>query len=185
MLWDVLHEWPSGAQFKLKCYCHWATLVVRDTRDGSGHFLHRKEGVTQGYPLTMIAYDIGVIPLIRELQGSHPLVTKPWYTDDTKEGGKFGHILEHLWDLQARGPARGYYLEPTKKLCGRGPRECIPSRRVLSGGGHPSGDGTPLPRGVHRRQGGGGEVVGIQNNVVGGFRGDPRQGFPQAPSACI
>ena len=44
MLWDVRHESPSGAQFTFNCYRHWATLVVRDTGDGSGHFLHSKEG---------------------------------------------------------------------------------------------------------------------------------------------
>ena len=46
MLWGVRHEWPSGAQFTFNCYCRWATLVVRDTGYGSGHFLHIKEGVT-------------------------------------------------------------------------------------------------------------------------------------------
>ena len=40
MLWYVLHKWPSGAQFTFNCYRHWATLVVRDIGDGSGHFLH-------------------------------------------------------------------------------------------------------------------------------------------------
>ena len=58
MLWAVRHEWPSGAQFTFNCYCHWSTLVVREIGDGSGHFLHSKEGVTQGDPLAMIAYGI-------------------------------------------------------------------------------------------------------------------------------
>ena len=77
MLWAVWNEWPSGAQFTFNCYRHWATLVVRDMGDGSVHFLHRKEGVTQGEPLAMIA-GIGVLPLIRELWGAHPRVTHPW-----------------------------------------------------------------------------------------------------------
>ena len=114
MLLDVRYEWPSGAQFTFNCYRHWATLVVRDTGDGSGHFLHIKEGLTQGDPIAMIAYGIGVLPLIRELQGSHPRITQPWYADDAGAGGKFSHILEHIQDLQARGLARGYYPEPTK-----------------------------------------------------------------------
>ena len=42
MLWDVWHEWPSGAQFTFNCYRHWAKLVVRDIGDGSGHFLYSK-----------------------------------------------------------------------------------------------------------------------------------------------
>ena len=48
MIWAVRREWPSGAQFNFNYYFHWATLVVRVTEDRSGHFLHRKEGVTQG-----------------------------------------------------------------------------------------------------------------------------------------
>ena len=29
-------------------------------------------------------------------------------------GGKFGHILVHLWYLQVQGPPMGYYPDPTK-----------------------------------------------------------------------
>ena len=84
--------------------------------DRSGHFLHSKEGVTQGEPLTMIAHVIGVLPLIRELRGAHPQVTQPCYADDAVAGGKFHQIFEHFWDLQAQGPAQFYYPEPTKSI---------------------------------------------------------------------
>ena len=30
MLWDFRHEWPRGVQFTFNCYCHWATMVVRN-----------------------------------------------------------------------------------------------------------------------------------------------------------
>ena len=116
MLWDVRNEWPSGAQFTFNCYRHWDTLVVRDTGDGSGHFLHSKEGVNQGDLLAMIEYGIRVLPLIRELWSAHPWITQPWYADDTRAGGTFQQILEHFRDLQARRPARGYYLDPTKNI---------------------------------------------------------------------
>ena len=88
MLWAVRHEWPSGAQFTFNCYCHWAMLVVSNTSDGSGHFLHSKEGVTQGDPLTMIAYGIWVLPLIRDLRRDHPRVTQSCYADDAGTGGE-------------------------------------------------------------------------------------------------
>ena len=42
MLWAVRNKWPSGAQFTFNCYYHWENLVVHDTWDGSGHFLHIK-----------------------------------------------------------------------------------------------------------------------------------------------
>ena len=51
-----------------------------------------------------------------ELRGSHPRVTQPWYADDARAGGNFPNIVEHLSDLQVRGPARGYYPEPTKSV---------------------------------------------------------------------
>ena len=82
-----------------------ATLMVQDTGDDSGHFLHSKESVTQGDPLAMIAYGIGVLPLIRELQNAHPWFTQTWYADGVGAGGMFQQILEHLRDLQAMGPA--------------------------------------------------------------------------------
>ena len=77
MLWAVRNKWPSGAQFNFNCYRQWATLVVRDIGDGSGHFFHNKEGVTQRDPLAVITYGIGVLLLIRELREAHPRVTQP------------------------------------------------------------------------------------------------------------
>ena len=87
MLWAVRHEWPSGARFTYNCYRQWATLVVRNIEDGSGHFFHSKEGVTQGDPLAMITYYIGVLPLIRVLRTNHTQVSQPWYADDAGTGG--------------------------------------------------------------------------------------------------
>ena len=106
MLWAVRHEWTSGAHFTFNFYRHWATLVVRDLEDGSVHFFHSKEGMIQRYPLAMIAYGIGVLPLIRDIQDAHPRVTQPWYADDVGAGGDFGQILARFWDLQVRGPPR-------------------------------------------------------------------------------
>ena len=75
MLWAVLYKCPSGKQFTFNCYHNWANLVVRETGDSSGQFLHSKEAVNQGDPLAMIAYGIRVLPLFMDLQGSHPHVT--------------------------------------------------------------------------------------------------------------
>ena len=122
MIWAVRHEWPSGKQFTFSCYRHLATLVERDTGEGSGHFLYSKEGVTQGDPLTIIAYGIGVLPLIRELWETHPHVKQLWYADEAGAGGKFTHILSHLRDLQARVPPRGYFPEQTKSILVVAPR---------------------------------------------------------------
>ena len=108
MLWAVRHEWRSGAHFNFNYYHHWATLVVRDIGDRSGHFLHSKEVVTQGDPFATITYGIGVLPLIRELREAHPHVTQTWYADDAGAGETFAYVQAHFQDLQARGPAKGY-----------------------------------------------------------------------------
>ena len=90
--------------------------MVRNTEDGLGHLLHSKEGVTQGDPLAMIAYGIGVLPLIRVLRRDHPQVTQPWYADDVGAGWNFEAMIAHFRDLQLKGPSRGYFPEPTKSI---------------------------------------------------------------------
>ena len=47
----------------------------------------------------MIAYGLVILPLIWDLQTSHPDVTKPWYADDTGAGGTFAGICQHLDNL--------------------------------------------------------------------------------------
>ena len=64
-----------------KCFRHWFTLVLRDA-GGLGHFLHRKEVVTQGDPLSMISYVIAILPLLHELLDVHLQVTQTWDADN-------------------------------------------------------------------------------------------------------
>ena len=131
MLWAVWHECPSGAQFTFNWYRHWATLVVRDKGYGSGHFLHSKEGMTQGDPLTMISYGIRVLTLIRELQGSHPPCHIALISG---QGG--GWVKVHQHPRTSTGPAgsgTGPGLLPgaNQKHFGRGPGECSLDRGAL------------------------------------------------------
>ena len=71
MLWTVRHLWPSGARFVFNCHRHWSSLVLRN-ENGTTSFLHSKEGVTQGDPLSMIAYRICILPLIKNLKREIP-----------------------------------------------------------------------------------------------------------------
>ena len=52
--------------FFLIFYSHWSSLVLQNGNDATS-FLHRREGVRQGDPLAMVAYGIGVLPLIKHL----------------------------------------------------------------------------------------------------------------------
>ena len=70
----------------------------------------------------MIAYGIGFLPLIRELQEATPQVTHPWYENNAGAGGTFHHTLVQLWYMQARGLPRGYFPEPTNSTLVVAPR---------------------------------------------------------------
>ena len=84
--------------------------------DGTGRFLFSKEGVIQGDPLAVVSYGMGIPPLIQEFRKAHPGITQPWYADDAGAGGTFGAIRQNLIDLMERGPLRGYFPEPTKRI---------------------------------------------------------------------
>ena len=87
-MWTIRHLWPSGARFTYNCYKHWTMLVLRG-EDGATIVLHSKEGVTQGDPLAMIVYGVGMLPLTRYLKMQIKELLQPWYADDVAAGGKF------------------------------------------------------------------------------------------------
>ena len=115
MLWAVQFEWPRGLQFTFNCYCHWVNMVVCN-EDGSGYFLRSKECMTQGYPLAMIAYGIGISSIICNLHTAHPHVTQPWYSEDAGAVVMFEASCDHMHSLLVRGPPQGYFPDPTKSI---------------------------------------------------------------------
>jgi hypothetical protein len=114
MLWTVRHEWPAGARFTFNCYKHWGTLMIRNN-DGTATFLSSKEGVTQGDPLSMFVYGIGLLPLIRILKVSFPEMDQTWYADDAGTGDSFDPIKAHFRMLEEIGPIYGYYPADSSK----------------------------------------------------------------------
>ena len=89
----------------------WSMLVMR----GASDCLYSKEGVTQGDPLSMFMYAIGTLPLIRSLHNpSH--WTQVWYADDASAGGSLHDIRDWFSLLCSRGPAFGYFPEPSKSF---------------------------------------------------------------------
>ena len=105
--------------------------MVQDLEDGPGHFLNSKEGLTQGDPLAMITYVIGVLRLIRELWDTHPCITHPWYSDEAGEGVTFEIILAHFRYLQSRGPTLGYFLGPINSILVVAPRNMVRSEELF------------------------------------------------------
>ena len=65
------------------------------------------EGVTQGYPFTVVTYGVGIILLIKHLKLTYPDVMQPWYADDAGELGAFKHLEKYVKVLKRYNPARG------------------------------------------------------------------------------
>ena len=82
----VFHIWLSGAHFVFKWYHQWSFLVLRNG-NGMSRFWNSREGVTQGDPLEMIIYGIGILLLIKNLRWELPDVTQTWYADNARELG--------------------------------------------------------------------------------------------------
>ena len=78
--------------------------------------MYSREGVNQGDPLTMIAYGIGILPLINNLKQEIPDFTQPWYTDDYGALGMFSRIETYFYSLTCQGLGRGYNPEPSKSV---------------------------------------------------------------------
>ena len=79
-------------------------------------FLHRTEGATQGDPLAIIAYVIGILSLIKNLKQEIPDVTQTWYADDYGSLGTFARIETYSNSLTRQGTGCGYYPEPSKSV---------------------------------------------------------------------
>ena len=77
-----------------------------------------KEGVTQGDPLSMVVYGIGMMPLTLQFKREIVYYFQPWYSNDTMVEAKFGKILDYFNKLDALRLARGYFSEPTKSVFG-------------------------------------------------------------------
>ena len=63
--------------------------------------------MNQGDFLAMIAYGLGILPLIWDLRKDHPGVTRPGYAYDAGAGSTFDGIHKHLENVMMRDPPRG------------------------------------------------------------------------------
>ena len=79
-------------------------------------FLHSREGETQGDPLDMVAYVIGVLPLIKHLKYAYPDITQPWYADDAGAIGTLYNIGLYFSSLKRFVPGREYHPKPSKSI---------------------------------------------------------------------
>jgi hypothetical protein len=86
------------------------------TQNGTALFIFSMEGPTQGNPLAMFIYGMGLLPLIRRLKGEVDDVSQPWYADDAGAGGKFDQIKVYFGKLEEYGSKYGYFPEASKSI---------------------------------------------------------------------
>ena len=79
----------------LNCYRYYSSLVLQNG-NGAVSFLYSSEGVEQGNPLDMIAYVIGILPLINNLKREIPDFTQPWYDDGDRSLGTLTKIESYF-----------------------------------------------------------------------------------------
>ena len=66
-LWNCRVLWPRCSRFLFNYRCY-ATLLVRSLSTGKLHTILSREGTTQGRPLAILMYAVGVCPLISRLK---------------------------------------------------------------------------------------------------------------------
>ena len=108
-----------GVSFLFNSYQGFALLIVRD----ASCYVLRKEGVTQGDPLGMMFYGVGLLPLARKLRSDSNYIlklkedstlnkdskwTQNWYADDSACVAELKSIIDWINLLLKEGPKYGY-----------------------------------------------------------------------------
>lgn len=110
-LWNIQYICPPLTIVLYNTYRHPTRMFVL-----GGFELSSKEGTTQGCPLAMAMYALGVIPLIKECQGKLEDLDdfQGWLADDSQIVGKLESIRK-WWDtLCENGPKYGYFPNARK-----------------------------------------------------------------------
>ena len=94
-------------------YCGYTVIIVRIVNNSAVKHLYSREGTTQGCPLALLSYAVGILPLIRQLKNSTEY-TQSWYADDSACAGFLQRIRAWFDQLLVEGPRYGYFAEPTK-----------------------------------------------------------------------
>ena len=124
-LWNARVIWTRCSRFLFNSYQGYAVLILR----GCSSFILSKEGVTQGDPLGMLMYAIGLLPLVQKLKTGSSFLEQlrlkeeldneidwkqNWFADDSSCIATLRAALEWLKLLVKEGPKFGYFPEPEK-----------------------------------------------------------------------
>ena len=97
---------PALAVVVTNCYLLDVPLFI------DGEVIYSAEGTTQGDPLAMVFYAVGLLPLIHHLSGN--LCSQIWYADDAAACGSVSALREWCDELCMVGPGYGYFPNASK-----------------------------------------------------------------------
>ena len=124
---NVQHLCPSLAPTVINSYRQPARLFV------GGECIMSSEGTTQGDPIAMPMYAIGVVPLLQSIATEGAV--QAWFADDSGAGGKVLK-LRQWWDsLTEKGPSFGYFLNAAKSVLLVKPQHYHKAVEVFAGTG--------------------------------------------------
>ena len=94
-----------------------ATILINTYREDVPLFIDNccilsSGGTTQGDPLAMAMYSIGVTPLINDLKG--PCIHQVWFADDATARGSLNGLYDWWCRLKSLGPSYGYFVNASK-----------------------------------------------------------------------
>ena len=81
-LWNCRVLWPRCSRFLFNSCRGYAVILLKGLLSGKLLVLHSQEGTTQGCPLTMLMYAIGILPLVSRLKNPE-LHKKNWHAEDS------------------------------------------------------------------------------------------------------
>ena len=91
-----------------------------------------QEGTTQGDPLAMPMYAIGIIPVIQQLKG---LARQVWYADDAAAGGSLLQLKDWWSELLSLGHHFGYHVNAAKTWLVVKQEHLVHAQRIFNGTG--------------------------------------------------
>ena len=104
---NILHLCPSLGRVLINTYRDGAQLYI------DGESIASAEGTTQGDPLAMAMYALGVKPLIETMSTVNE-ARQVWFADDCTTSGSVLQ-MSHWWEaLLTYGPQYGYHPNATK-----------------------------------------------------------------------
>ena len=110
MLHNINILCPAMSKFANNCYRCPARLIIH----GGGE-IKSMEGTTQGDPIAMAMYAIGLTPMMDYLVSQHKQHVKSVaFADDLNGAGRLKNLLEWWKDVCEIGPIIGYYPKPSK-----------------------------------------------------------------------